>query len=679
MSARQGKLEKSCCISGLFPVNFNFYGIRFLRRGDEMSELVLDERMARILELTHKKSYCSLDFLAESLGVSTRTVRNDIKQLNHDLDGIASLVNEKGKGYHLEVRDDQLFLSLLEKSSAGNDSVTSSKHRIAFIIDKLINSDETYTLDDLAFEMHIGRTTLVNELKKASVPLGTYNLLIQGKRNKGMELSGRELDLRFFILDNIYDLLYGNYPVDLDIIEEIASISGRHDFDSTTQARLMEFITVMLDRLLKDHPLNEMDEKHQKLLNSNDYQIAQEIVNSIEKLLPIEIPQPEILFMTIPIAGRRTPTNNRTMAEITITDDVKQLLELIVEQVGFNKEIIQEHESFFKDLQYHLTFMLNRLMFGLRLKNPLLADVKEKYPVAYKMAEIAGQVIENRYELEASEDELGYLAFYFGVFIAQSNVKVKRFQKAAVVCGTGRGTAKLVAIQLERVLNQNTQIDLFSEKEITEEILSRYDIVFSTVTLPFETSVPFITISEIFDEQNVTREIEKVSYLQKLNIKDTKVQSIINHLIPKEKFFLLDSSKDYHENVRMMVESLVEQGFLDEGFKERLKEREMKGSMVFDNYVALPHTFNHQSPSIELALGVFPQKVPADGKEVKLVFLLGLPEQQTDNNEHLIVKVYDEILQIANDQQLTDQLARANSHEEAKQLLEQAVSKRSRV
>lgn len=94
------------------------------------------------------------------------------------------------------------------------------------------------------------------------------------------------------------------------------------------------------------------------------------------------------------------------------------------------------------------------------------------------MAEMAGEVIEREYGLKVSEDELGYIAFYFGVFISQNEVNVKRLQRVAVVCGTGRGTAKLVAIQLQRVLNQNTQIDLFSESEITKERLVDYNLVF---------------------------------------------------------------------------------------------------------------------------------------------------------------------------------------------------------
>lgn len=637
-----------------------------------MSELTMDEKVSQIIEITRKRTYTSLDYLAEALEVSSRTIRNYMKQLNSDLNGIAQLVNDKGKGYRLIIEDEQLFEGLIEKINSEKNLLDSPQRRIAFIIDHLINQEGTNTLDEMAFEMNIGRTTLVNELKKASIILETYNLSVRGKQNSGMYLSGSELDLRFFIIDNVYDYLYSAYPIDEDIKEEIMRIAAENDLESTTQHRLMQFVIVMLDRLLKDHPLKGINEKHKKLLGTKDYQIALEIIEAIERKLPITIPEPEILFITLPIAGRRTPTNNRTMADITIPEDVKKLLQAIVEQVGFDKGIIEEYEGFFTDLQHHLTFMLNRLMLGLRIKNPLLGEVKEKYPVAFKMAEIAGRVIEKEYGLTVSEDELGYIAFYFGVFIGQNEVKVRRLKRVAVICGTGRGTAKLVAIQLQRVLNQNTEIDLFSETEISKEILADYDIVFSTVKLSFETEPPLITIHEIFDEKSVSQQIEKVTYLQKFRLKDGgNDHSIVKLLINEDKYFVLDSRKSYHENVDRMIAELVEKGFLDKGFKGRLKEREEKGSMVFDQYIALPHTVNHQSDKIELAVGVFPDKVTADGREIKLVFLLGIPEQ-TDYDASLLIKIYDEIIRIAADKQLIEKLSGTASFEELAKYLEQA-------
>lgn len=637
-----------------------------------MSELNMDNRIGQIIELIRKKTFCSLDYLAETIGVSTRTIRNDIKQLNSDLKGIAVLENERGKGYHLEIEDEQLFLDMIGNIYSEKNMQDSPQRRIAFIIDRLLNSDEENTLDELAFAMNIGRTTLVNELKKAAVALETYNLSILGKQNSGMYLSGNELDLRFFILDNVYDSIYSSYPLDEDIKEDILAIASQHDLETSTQNRLLKSVIVMLDRLLKGYPLKEMGDKYRKLLDTKDYQIAIEIIGAIESKLPITIPESEILFITLPIAGRRTPTNNRSIADITITDDVKRLLEMIMEQLGFEKEIIKENETFFQDLQYHLTFMLNRLMFDIRIKNPLLVDVKEKYPVAFKMAEMAGRVIEKEYGLTPSDDELGYIAFYFGVFIAQNDVNTKRLRQVAVICGTGRGTAKLVSIQLQRVLNQNTQIDLFSETEVTKELLNHYDLVFTTVKLGFESNTPIIIINEIFDEKSVSKQIEKVTYLQKFKLKDEgNHNSIVKLLLDEEKFFRLDSSKSYHENVNGMVDTLVSKGSLDEGFKERLREREAKGSMVFDRFIALPHTSNAATSKIELALGVFPNSVLADGKEIKLVFLLGIPKQ-TDYDASLLVKIYDEIIKIASDEQLIDQLATSSSYEKLAKCLEYA-------
>ncbi|MCE4050084.1 BglG family transcription antiterminator [Bacillus sp. Au-Bac7] len=636
-----------------------------------MSDFTLEDKVIQIIELSQQRDYSSLEFLAEALGVGTRSVRNYIKKVNEELEGIACLDNKRGKGFWLSIQDQSSFDLLMNHISSKKNLMDSSKRRIAYIIERLINNEVIITLDELAYEMNISRTTLVNELKKASVSLEAYNLKIHGKPNTGISLDGVELDIRFFIINNVFEMIYRSYPLDQDIEEEITTIAARHDFESSTQKRLMEFVIVMLDRLLKNQPLKKVKDSHLKLKHTHDYQIGLEIAAVIEKCLPITIPESEIIFITIPIAGRRTPTNNRSIENIAIPGEIKRLLELIVENIGFKKDIIEENESFFIDLQYHLTFMINRLMFGLRIENPMLMDVKEKYPVAFQMAKIAGDIINKEYDLDVSDDELGYIAFYFGVFISQSEVKVKSIRKAAVICGTGRGTAKLVSNQLQRILNKETELKLFSETEVTKELLNEFDIIFSTVKLSIQTSKPVILINEIFDEQAISRKIEEVAYMKAFRIKadSNSHSSILNHLISKESFFLLNSKVDYHDNLYTMVDELVKTGHLDHEFINRLKEREKKGSMVFDRYIAIPHTFNYQSDQIKLALGVFPDTVISDGKDIKLIFLLGIPEQQSEMTEHQLVSVYDEIIRIANDEKVINQLASAANYEDVSECL----------
>jgi len=627
-----------------------------------MSDKIVEERAAQMLIVARTKTYHSLDELATILGVGTRTVRNYIKQLNSDLEGVATFDNERGKGFRLIIHDVKALQELEDRTNATN--LMNPKNRIGFIVERLMNKEEAYTLEDLASDMHLGRTTLVHELKKAAVSLESYQLLIQGTPNRGMELVGRELDLRFYVLDHLYHSLYSHYPIDDDIRSAIEEITNQFNLETPTQTKLLEFTTIMLDRFLKGHPLHELEEKHELLKGTSDYEIAARVAKAIESRLPITIPESEVLFITIPIAGRRTPTSNRTLADITITEDVKKLLEQMIEQVGFSKDVIPQHKGFFQDLQYHLTFMLNRLIFGLRLKNEGLPDVKAKYPVAYKMAELAGEVVHSRYGLDVPEEELGFLAYYFGVFIGKSKRKVNRITRTAVVCGTGRGTAKLVAIQLEGLLNDGTQIDLYAERDATKDLLNRYDMVFSTISLSFKLEVPLIQITEIFDEVKVKKEIEKAIFTQRFNIHGEPHTSIMAQLLETDTFFRLGQFKTYDQALHYMVSEMVRMERVDQGFSKRLKDREAKGSMIFGGGIAFPHTFHYQSDQIELAIGVFPDRMIEQGKNVRLVFLLGLPDTPKDHNEDLIVKIYDEIISVVNQKQMINQLSEVKSYED---------------
>ncbi|WP_206631484.1 hypothetical protein, partial [Mesorhizobium sp. M7A.F.Ca.MR.362.00.0.0] len=76
-----------------------------------------------------------------------------------------------------------------------------------------------------------------------------------------------------------------------------------------------------------------------------------------------------------------------------------------------------------------------------------------------------------------------------------------------------------VSNQLQRILNKETELKLFSETEVTKELLNEFDIIFSTVKLSIQTSKPVILINEIFDEQAISRKIEEVAYMQAFRIK----------------------------------------------------------------------------------------------------------------------------------------------------------------
>ncbi|MCP8615679.1 hypothetical protein [Salirhabdus salicampi] len=57
---------------------------------------------------------------------------------------------------------------------------------------------------------------------------------------------------------------------------------------------------------LNGYPFQLEEDKYKKLIGIQDYRIiVQDYAAAIERTLPVKIPNEEILFLTLPIAGRR--------------------------------------------------------------------------------------------------------------------------------------------------------------------------------------------------------------------------------------------------------------------------------------------------------------------------------------------------------------------------------------
>lgn len=147
----------------------------------------------------------SINSIANELNVTTRSVRTYIKQLNKDLgNDIAVIKYIKGQGYKLEIKDEQILNKIIDMNRKNVFSLNSKEDRVEFILNYLIELDGFITLDSLADEMCVGRTTLVNDFQYVEKVLASYNLNLIKKQNTGMKLNGNELDIRLFILNQLY-------------------------------------------------------------------------------------------------------------------------------------------------------------------------------------------------------------------------------------------------------------------------------------------------------------------------------------------------------------------------------------------------------------------------------------------------------------------------------------------
>lgn len=64
----------------------------------------MDKRMYRILDMFSNGQYYTAEKIAEQLNISTKTVRNLLKEINREIEASGALIRSKyGVGYYLEV------------------------------------------------------------------------------------------------------------------------------------------------------------------------------------------------------------------------------------------------------------------------------------------------------------------------------------------------------------------------------------------------------------------------------------------------------------------------------------------------------------------------------------------------------------------------------------------------
>lgn len=619
-----------------------------------------ENRISAILKNIEMQSVCSVEKLAYKLDVSTKTIRNDIKELNCLLGGYACISSKKGD-YKLIVFDQKGYLEIRNKIFQQDDLFNSSQTRMAYLFWQLMDAKKPYLTDDLSEEMKVGRTTTISDLNKLRKIIEKYQLEIKGKANTGLKLVGDELQIRLFLLENIYELLYLNFPLGQVIREKLYDFQKKLSLDALGFGFFYRFFVVMIHRMESGHPITKLHEKYQELYENSAYAIVDEFLDEIEKVKGYSIPKEERVFLCISVAGMRTPANTQEIEQrISISEDIADLIVEILDRIQEEMDVTVIANELFDDFVYHVFFMINRLKYGFHIHNSMVDDFKDQYSVAYKMAEIAKEIIETRESIIITEDEMGFLAAYFGVFLIEQEPE-KRRCSIAIVCGSGKIIGRLLENQLKKLFDIEPKFQFFYDGDFEEDKNHPFDYIVTTTEIDLDTKSPVIFMEEVFDQEYIRRKFENMKYLSDAGRTIRKgIDSIFLNLLDEKRFFRLDENISYEKNVEMMAETLSSQGELDDGFAERVQQRERYSTMILDQNIAFPHTKN-LLPKLVLALGVYSEKsMDSEYGDVKLVIMLGIPEIM--ENDTVLVRLYDDILTVAKDPKVIEKIRKMKSY-----------------
>ncbi|MDI9209511.1 BglG family transcription antiterminator [Clostridium butyricum] len=645
----------------------------------------LDRKLYDVLEILLSNKKVFLDTFSEEMEVSTRSIRNYIKQLQQQIDkSILEITKENSGAYSIIIHDNEELNMILNANKVSSKcQLNDPDERVYYLLERLADLDDFIVIDDLVSELYVGRSTLIKDLKKVDNKLKEYGLVLKRKTNMGIKLKGSEMNIRLFMTDYLYEtkeeaykVIINNIELKSEIIKELEETIiiylQRSNCQITNELinNLFKAILIMISRVKKNKIVTSVPTQYKIMDSTYEYKTAVGLIDIIRKKLKIDINESEAYFISIQLIGRGAPVCHDLLTNINITENIiqlrKEICGRILECTGLN---LMEDEQILESLDYHLYYAINRIALNIKYKNPMLKEIKEKYKLPYEVAKIAAVVLEEKHNICVSEDEIGYIALHFGAYIEKSEKNFLKIKKAAIICSTGLGTAKLLNVKLKKLLDENIEFNTFSDMDFTEEIAENYDMVFTTVDLNIKLDIPMVKLNSIFEEDELKKEIESQVMLKKIarNKISTEGRYILKNLINKNLIYYLDK-KTFDENLLNMLDKITDRKIVSKDFKGKVIERERKASTMLGGLIALPHAVDVNVKEVVICYGVLDEIKVVNGKEAGLIVLMIIPSD-SQNCQNMIVKTYEQIIELANNKNIVRKLIKSKNYEEFKSIL----------
>lgn len=573
--------------------------------------------------------------ICTKLAIQPRTLRDDISRYKEDLaaDGV-DLISQNGVGYQIKVRDKEkyhLLINEMIKMEHRQHCITPVRHaeRVSYIMRTLLATGHYLKLDEVADELYISRSTLNNCMREVRQAIASFNLTLIAKPGCGIKIAGNELSIRqaiarYFFYDDSQQFFQeekgkvSRRKISNILIETLKE--NNLQLTDTGFQNLVIHLEIALMRIDKTHYPQALPADYIPLKKRDEYRVALQLVDKIEQAFSVSFPETECCFIAIHLAGKRYLLQQEATAS---RPDIMQLFDKILYKINgvFGIDLTEDLELC-QLLSLHFIPMMDRLNWNLTIHNPLLQQIKEENVTAYEIAVLAGKIIHQETGLAVSEAETGYLAVHFALAIDRRGRPVKRYN-IIVVCASGMGSSQLLLYKIrQRFAHHIDQVKVVQLYELNQFEQQDYDLILSTVDVPFQTAIPSLRINYFLEPDDLN---QMASWLQSKPQKRQRIEYFYETL-----FFT-----DLHATDRFgLIEELCHRVSsvmpVDDDFTQSVIEREKISATEFGNGVAFPHPEHPGGEKTFVAVAVLPNPVRWDKQEVRYLFMLNISYQEND-------------------------------------------------
>lgn len=605
----------------------------------------------------------SADELADALHVSQRTVYSRIKSSNEILAGVADITfeaGEKGRGYYLRVESAPQLSHLLSSSEHRSAVPDTHLDRVRYLLNDLLSRSDWIKLDDFAETLFVSRTTLSGDLHEVEQVLGHFGLSLEKRPHYGIRVLGSEVSRRLclasLVLDSAVDINFGAFsglsPRRDELLKQVdecvSSALGATDYQvsSLVYHNLLVHICIALIRIKSSFYVSSVEDDLYNCKDTREFAVAKRIASEIENVFGIELPEDEVAYISLHLAGKRATSDlsegaaNRESDSMVVPEDTWSLVEEMVELV-WNVY----HFDFRRDFELHVNLAKHlgplsvRLSRHFAMDNPLLKDIKNRFPLSYSMAVDASSVLAKRYGVILPENEVGYIALIFALALERRQ-KAPQKKNILLVCASGRGSAKLLEHQYRKHFgNDINEIATCDVTQIVKIDLSKFDYVITTVPINATLPIPVLEVGFFLSEKE-TGLVRSALQGTLWDGRDKALPPLLRYFDPH--LFLAHFPVHRKEDVLdALCESAARLHTLKSDFRELVYRREELAPTAFGAYTALAHPLSPASDDSFLGVALLDDAIIWNGHEVRAVFLLSISGEHDDGLEGFYSQLAD--------------------------------------
>ncbi|MFV0247118.1 MAG: PTS sugar transporter subunit IIA [Mycoplasmatales bacterium] len=561
------------------------------------NRLQFNDRQRQIIFFILQKEFATAEFISEIFNVSSKTIRNDIREINSI--SRVKFISSSNNGFNINKK----YIELIDSITLHNNKLK-DVHEITYYI--LLNGK--ITTKEITEKLYISKTKTIKRIDELDLLLLKNSLkLIKNKLEyfiDGSESHKRRFYIKLFLEK------YGNYSfeneelkdffleIDVDlIIKTIENCFDKYNVNVNTlykRSIILNLLCTFNFNLGSSEFKIESYHKKTKL-------IAEEIN---QKIMGINKSKIDIIYMSL------IGITNENYDEF---DNFKEKI-IVLTESSFNKFRLKIDVSKFVENYYkHIYDMI------IRCKHKNLIHINDSIVVGetnmfiYDVATDLANNINKKFDIKIDSDEIYLISMHIGFAIEDylSRQSIKENINVFVDIGEYHYTPNYIS----------KVTSLFeSDINITYKFNEDVDLIVTTKKQTKYTLYKTVKISPFFsidDKNKIQKYINDIKFKKRNKI----AKNIFSILLNENLFYINENINTSKEAILFLTKKLREINNIDQKILTSVFIREEMSPTCINNRYAIPHNMDFTENKSSIIVLINKNGIQWNNQNVKIVFL----------------------------------------------------------